>query len=131
MVEVVEVVEVVDVVGVARHLGSEMRSSLGSLKAACAWLVKAPGVNRPAIDEQPMYLRKNKLNFNPEGAPGELEHGPLRHGPAGHHEHVKRVLHRRDRPGAQKTNNTEINIVKKIILFTWQPARASPRSSSG
>merc|ERR1719319_198395 len=37
-------------------LGSEMRSSLGSLKAACAWLVKAPGVNRPAIDEQPMYL---------------------------------------------------------------------------
>merc|ERR1719264_2275429 len=37
-------------------LGSEMRSSLGSLKAAWIWLVKAPGVKRPAMEEQPMYL---------------------------------------------------------------------------
>ena len=35
-----------------------MRRSLGSLKAAWIWLVKAPGVKRPAMEEQPMYLRK-------------------------------------------------------------------------
>ena len=56
----VEVAVVMQEVEVGRHLGSEMRRSLGSLKAACAWLVKAPGVNRPAIDEQPMYLNKSK-----------------------------------------------------------------------
>ena len=33
-----------------------MRSSLGSLKAAWIWLVKAPGVKRPAIEEYPTYL---------------------------------------------------------------------------
>ena len=35
-----------------------MRRSLGSLKAAWIWLVKAPGVKRPAMEEQPMYLRE-------------------------------------------------------------------------
>ena len=39
-----------------------MRRSLGSLKAAWIWLVKAPGVNRPAMDEQPMYLQAGQIH---------------------------------------------------------------------
>ena len=39
------------------YLGSEMSRSLGSLKAAWIWLVNAPGVKRPAMEEQPMYLQ--------------------------------------------------------------------------
>ena len=40
-----------------------MRRSLGSLKAAWIWLVKAPGVKRPAIEEQPMYLREDRVTL--------------------------------------------------------------------
>jgi len=54
-----------------------MRSSLGSLKAAWIWLVKAPGVKRPAIEEYPTYL---------------LENSPLSLGSAGDNEHIQRIL---------------------------------------
>ena len=41
-----------------------MRSSLGSLKAAWIWLVKAPGVKRPAIEEYPTYLDTKMVTLN-------------------------------------------------------------------
>ena len=47
---------VVEMFSIMQNLGSQIRSSLGSLKAAWIWLVKAPGVKRPAIEEQPTYL---------------------------------------------------------------------------
>ena len=44
-----------------------MSRSLGSLKAAWIWLVKAPGVKRPAMELQPMYLQREREGVKIEG----------------------------------------------------------------
>ena len=73
-----------------------MRSSLGSLKAAWIWLVKAPGVKRPAMEEHPTYLDTNKswslFSTDSSSLPCKLKNSPLSLRSTCNDEHIQRIL---------------------------------------